>query len=41
MILIGQSVTRVKLRNASLSEIESTQWRSLEKRGLKFQLLSV
>ena len=25
MNLIGQSVTRVKLRNASLSEIESTQ----------------
>ena len=39
MILIGQSVTRVKLRNASLSEIETTQWRSQEKRGLKFQLL--
>ena len=34
MILIGEFVTRVKF-------IESTQWHSLEKRGLKFQLLSV
>ena len=35
MILIGQSVTRVKLRNASLSEVKSTQSRSLEKSALK------
>ena len=28
MNLIGEFVTRVKLRNASLSEIESTRWRT-------------
>ena len=41
MVLIGESATRVKLRKASLSEIGSKQWRSLEKRILKFQLFSV
>ena len=40
-ILIGEFVRRVKLPNASLLEIESTQWRSLEKRGLKYEMLSV
>ena len=38
---IGESITRVKLRNVSLLQIENTQWRSLKKRGLTFELLSV
>ena len=32
MILIGESVTRVNLRNTSLSEIVSTQWRDLARK---------